>query len=126
MVEQYRYPVRRRAWEFPQGSWSQGAEGEEADLARAELMEETGLRPAILRRLGHLYGAYGFCSQGFDVFLALGLTQGETARERTELDMAHRFVHDQELAQMILAGDIVDAASLAAHSLFQLHVRPPV
>lgn len=22
LVEQYRYPAQRRAWEFPQGSWS--------------------------------------------------------------------------------------------------------
>jgi hypothetical protein len=24
LVEQYRYPVGRRAWEFPQGSWGHG------------------------------------------------------------------------------------------------------
>lgn len=72
LVEQYRYPVRRRAWEFPQGSWGAGASGCRADLAAAELREETGLHAAELRHLGHLYEAYGFCSQGFDVYLATG------------------------------------------------------
>ena len=27
LVEQFRYPVGRRAWEFPQGSWGTGARG---------------------------------------------------------------------------------------------------
>ena len=27
LVEQYRYPVRRRAWEVPQGSWGSGGTG---------------------------------------------------------------------------------------------------
>jgi 8-oxo-dGTP pyrophosphatase MutT (NUDIX family) len=45
MVEQYRYPVGRRAWEFPQGSWGHGNTGLSGDLARAELAEETGLQP---------------------------------------------------------------------------------
>src|ERR1700712_17154 len=42
LVEQYRYPVGQRFWEFPQGSW----EGQDVDpliLARAELREETGM-----------------------------------------------------------------------------------
>jgi ADP-ribose pyrophosphatase len=60
LVEQYRYPVRRRAWEFPQGSWGAQVSGSRADLAAAELREETGLHAAGLRHLGHLYEAYGF------------------------------------------------------------------
>src|ERR671935_2000273 len=62
LVEQYRYPVRRRAWEFPQGSWNSGS-GTPEELARAELAEETGLRAGHMRQLGHLCVAYGFCSQ---------------------------------------------------------------
>ena len=73
LVEQYRYPVARRAWEFPQGSWAGGSSGDQEALARAELAEETGLTAEEVVHLGHLHGAYGFCSQGFDVFLATGL-----------------------------------------------------
>ena len=64
LVEQFRYPVGRRGWEFPQGSWGSGASGTSAELARAELAEETGLRAGRLRHLGHLLEAPGFCSQG--------------------------------------------------------------
>ncbi len=84
LVEQYRYPVARRAWEFPQGSWSSDAAGSAAELAAAELREETGLRADHLRHLGHLHEAYGFCSQGFDVYLATGLHPGPPSREPTE------------------------------------------
>jgi len=39
MVEQFRYPIGRRALEFPQGSWPSGKSGSQDDLARAELRE---------------------------------------------------------------------------------------
>jgi 8-oxo-dGTP pyrophosphatase MutT (NUDIX family) len=117
LVEQFRYPVGRRAWEFPQGSWGAGAGGSAIDLARSELAEETGLRAGQLRHLGHLYEAYGFCSQGFDVYLATALQTGALAREETEQDMDHRAVSEQELRRMIQIGEVVDGASLAAYGL---------
>ena len=33
LVEQYRYPIGRRAWEFPQGTWSAGSSGDAEALA---------------------------------------------------------------------------------------------
>lgn len=124
MVEQYRYPVRRRAWEFPQGSWGADEPGGSAEeLARAELAEETGLRAGRMRHLGRLYGAYGFCSQGFTVWLAEDLTVGPTEREDSEQDMEHRHVTEPEFRQMVANGDVVDAATLAAYSLYELDRR---
>lgn len=120
LVEQFRYPVGRRAWEFPQGSWGAGGAGTSADLARAELAEETGLRAAELRHLGHLYEAYGFCSQGCDVYLATGLSSGRPAREESERDMRHRHVSEQDFQQMVRSGEVVDGASLAAYALLRL------
>jgi len=117
LVEQFRYPVGRRAWEFPQGSWGAGASGSNIDLARSELAEETGLRAGQLRHLGHLYEAYGFCSQGFDVYLATDLQIGAVAREETEQDMVHRAVSEKEFRRMIQTSEVVDGATLAAYSL---------
>jgi 8-oxo-dGTP pyrophosphatase MutT (NUDIX family) len=123
LVEQYRYAVGRRAWELPQGSWAGEPSGDQEALARAELAEETGLVAEEVVYLGHLYGAYGFCSQGFDVFLATGLRAGEPGREESERDMIHRFVTDAEFASLVRRGQIVDAATLAAHALLTLHER---
>jgi 8-oxo-dGTP pyrophosphatase MutT (NUDIX family) len=116
MVEQFRYPVGRRAWEFPQGSGTAG----QAELARRELAEETGLQAGTLTRLGHLYEAYGFSTQGFDVYLATDLVEGVPEREVTEQDMVHRAVTDAEITEMVRDGQIVDAPSLAALSLYRL------
>lgn len=124
LVEQYRYPVGRRAWEFPQGSWGRGAEGDQAALARQELAEETGLRAASLTHLGHLYEAYGFSTQGFDVYLAAGLSEGDPDREQSEQDMIHRAFTDAEITAMIRRGEIVDAPSLAALTLYRLQNDP--
>ncbi|MBY3553847.1 NUDIX hydrolase [Modestobacter lapidis] len=120
LVEQFRHPLGRRAWEFPQGTWSAGEDGTPEELARAELAEETGLRAAELRRLGHLDLAPGLSTQEFDVWLATGLTRGPTAREATEADMRHAFVPGSRLQAMIRDGRFTDGPSLAAYSLLLL------
>ena len=51
MVQQYRYPVGQRCWEFAQGAW-EGVDGDPEELARGELAEETGLRAGVMEHLG--------------------------------------------------------------------------
>lgn len=120
LVEQFRYPIGRRCWEFPQGSWGSGRSGDPTDLARQELAEETGLRAGTLTHLGHLYEAYGYSTQGFDIYLATDLTEGRPDREATEQDMIHRAFTDAEITALIRSGDLVDAPSLAALTLYRL------
>ena len=82
LVEQFRYPVQERCWEFPQGSWDEPTDATSEALARSELLQETGLRAAEIRHLGRLYEAYGFCSQAFDVYLATELRPGSSRLRR--------------------------------------------
>jgi 8-oxo-dGTP pyrophosphatase MutT (NUDIX family) len=121
LVQQYRYPVGRREWEFPQGGWSSGHSGSPVELAAAELREETGFDAESLVHLGHLYAAYGFSSQGYDVFLATGLTPGPTDLEDTEIDMIHEWRAEDEVRAMIARGEFADAHSVAALTLLDLH-----
>ncbi|TFV86294.1 NUDIX hydrolase [Blastococcus sp. CT_GayMR16] len=120
LVEQFRYPLGRRCWEFPQGTWGEGKDGSAEELARVELAEETGIRAGELRRLGHLDLAPGIMTQGFDVWLATDLTAGPTAREATEADMLSAFVPETDLRAMIADGRFTDGPSLAAFSLLFL------
>lgn len=120
LVEQYRYPVGLRRWEFPQGTFDPGHTGSPADLARAELAEETGLVAARLTHLGHLHCAYGMSSQGFDVYLATGLTRGEPRRGPEEQDMRQRWVPRAEFERLVRAGEITDDSTLAAYTLYLL------
>jgi ADP-ribose pyrophosphatase len=121
LVEQYRYSVGSRQWEFPQGAWPQGHGGTEQELAAAELAEETGFSAASLVHLGQLFAAYGYCGQHYDVFLATDLTPGEPRREVTEQDMVHRWFPEAEVRAMIRRGDLRDAHSVAALYLLDQH-----
>lgn len=120
LVEQYRYPVGGRYWEFPQGGWPADGDGDAAALARAELAEETGLRAGRLVHLGRLFNAYGYSSQSFDVFLATDLVAGEASREAEEQDMRQGWVSRREFERMVRAGAVPDANSVAAYALLQL------
>ncbi len=124
LVEQFRYPIGRRSWEFPQGTWTPGSSGTAEDLARTELAEETGLRAASVAHLGRLDLAPGLSTQQFDVWLATDLTSGPTAREASEADMRTALVPEADLHAMIRDGRFTDAPSLAAYSLFRLRTRP--
>ena len=123
LVEQYRYPVRGRYWEFPQGTATAGAARTPEELARAELAEETGLRAGRMRLLGHLYCAYGMSSQGFDVFLATELRPGPPAREASEQDMRQALVSRAEFERLVRSGRITDDSTLAAYALLLMAER---
>ena len=117
LVEQYRHPVGRRFWDFPQGAWETTPDAPAEELARGELAEETGLRARGMERLGTLYYAYGLLDQRFDVWLATGLEPGAPAREPTEQDLRCRRFSAAELEAMIRSGEIADAATIAAWHL---------
>lgn len=121
LVQQYRYPLAKRAWEFPQGAWGHGRSGSVRELAAAELAEETGLRADELVQLGTLDTSPGLSSQRFHVFLATGLTPGEPERELSEADMVHEWRAEGEVRAMIGRGELTDSHSVAALALFDLH-----
>ena len=121
LVEQFRYPIGRRSWEFPMGTWPAGHSGTAEQLARQELQEETGLTAASWRQLGgRMHHAPGFCSQGFTVFHATDLTAGPHNREATESDMVQAVVSEAEFRAMIVDGRIVDGPTMAAYALFRM------
>ncbi|BBX45380.1 NUDIX hydrolase [Mycobacterium cookii] len=124
LVEQFRYPLGLRRWEFPQGTAPDLVDVEPAALAERELREETGLRAESLAFLGLLDVAAGISSQRGRVFLATGITEGQHEREHEEQDMHSAWFSRAELEQMIIDGEITDAQSLAAWTLFLLAAHP--
>ena len=121
LVEQFRYPLGERRWEFCQGTAPDLASVEAKELAARELREETGLRAEELTELGILDVAPGMSSQRGTVFLATGLTEGEPERELEEQDMRSAWIHRAEFEAMIARGEITDAQSVAAYMLLLLH-----
>lgn len=121
LVEQFRYPLGARRWEFPQGTAPDLADAEPTELAERELREETGLRATSFEPLGLLDVAPGMSNQRGWVFLATGITEGEAEREHEEQDMRSAWFPREEVERMIHTGVIVDAQSVAAYGLFLLH-----
>lgn len=120
LVEQFRYPIGRRSWEFPMGGWPPGKSGSMLELAQAELQEETGLTAGAWTLLGKLHEAPGFCSQGFGVYYATDLHAGAHDREDSEVDMVQGTFTRQQLRSMIVDGTIVDGTTVAAYGLLLL------
>jgi 8-oxo-dGTP pyrophosphatase MutT (NUDIX family) len=120
LVEQFRYPLGMRRWEFPQGTAPGQEESDPIELANRELREETGLRATSMEFLGMLDVAPGMSSQRGRVFLATGLTEGEHDREHEEQDMHSEWFSRDQVERMIRGGEITDAQTIAAWALLLL------
>jgi len=120
LVEQYRYPVGARFLEFPQGTWETKPDADPIDVARGELQEETGLVAAEMNYLGHLFIAYGMSSQGFHIFSASGLHQGETSLDPEEQDLIVKRMTIAQFESAIRSGSIKDAGTLSAWMLLKM------
>ncbi|GAY12390.1 ADP-ribose pyrophosphatase [Pseudonocardia sp. N23] len=123
LVEQFRYPVCARRWEFPAGTAPDRAAPHPDDLAVQELVEETGLAAGRMELLGTIDVAPGMSSQRGHVYLATELTQGPAQREATEADMRAGWFTPAEFEAMIDEGAVADAQTLAAYALLMLRDR---
>jgi 8-oxo-dGTP pyrophosphatase MutT (NUDIX family) len=111
LVGQERYTLDAYSWELPMG----GAPLEEPPLAAAqrELKEETGLSAEHWNELMNLHTSNSVTDEVGIVYLAEGLTEGETEFEETE-DLAIRRLPIDDAIAMAMDGRITDAISVAA------------
>ena len=122
MIYQYRHAVGRRLWEMPAGLLDVAGE-DPVEAARRELREEAGLEAAEWSTLLDLVPSPGFSDEAIRVFLARGLTEVGRPElgDDEEADLTTRWVPLSVAVRMVLAGTIVNAATvaavLAAHAL---------
>jgi 8-oxo-dGTP pyrophosphatase MutT (NUDIX family) len=111
LVGQDRYTLGEYSWELPMG----GAPLDEAPLAAAkrELKEETGLSADRWSEIMRLHTSNSITDEIGIVYVAEGLTEGETAFEETE-DLQIRKLPLYEAVQLVNDGEITDAISVAA------------
>jgi ADP-ribose pyrophosphatase len=115
LERQYRHAANQYLWELPAGKLDAG----ETPLAGAqrELAEETGYRAKKWRPLVEYYASPGFLGESMKVFLAEGLTPGETHLEEDE-EIELRLVKLSELLKMIEKGAILDGKTLTSVLLY--------
>jgi len=119
LVEQYRYPVEGRYWEFPQGS-SKAYRSDPLATAKAELYEETGVVAKTLSHVGRLFEAYGYSNQAFDAYFATDLQLVGAEPEPEEEGIVTQTFAVADVERMILDGVIRDAVTVATFGLLRL------
>ena len=117
LVEQYRYPVGERFWEFPQGSWEEKSQEDHEKMAMGELREETGLIADTMIYVGFQYEGYGFSNQGYHIYFATGFTRTERQLDVEEEDLITRAFPLEEFEAMLLSGQIKDTSTTSAYCL---------
>lgn len=111
MVEQYRYPYSEVVLEIPAGK----RDGDEEPLegGMRELKEETGAVAENYTFLGELYPTPGYCGEVIYMYLATGLSYGETDPDEDEF-LNLKKVPLEKAVEMIMSGEIKDAKTQAA------------
>ncbi|MET0624274.1 MAG: NUDIX hydrolase, partial [Pyrinomonadaceae bacterium] len=110
LVRTFRYAVGKECVETVQGGTEEGEESAEA--ARRELKEELGVEASELIDLGLVDAVTSQVYSPAQIFLARGLSFGETERESTE-DLQTVKVEFDEAVRMVMDGRITQGISCA-------------
>ncbi len=106
-VRQFRYAHGEVLLEIPAGKLEEGEDDHRAAVLR-ELSEETGARCNELIYLGKLYPSPAIFTEVIHMYLAKGLTFGETHPDEDEFLEVTR-VPLETLKEMVMRGEIYDA-----------------
>jgi ADP-ribose pyrophosphatase len=106
LIRQYRYAAEGYLYEIPAGRLN--PEENPRDCALRELKEETGCSAEHVDELFTMYTTPGFTDEKIHLFMATGLTSGETKHEADEFLELQPMPLSQAL-QMIQAGEIQDS-----------------
>ena len=110
MERQYRHAANGFLWELPAGKLEPG----EDPLAGAqrELEEETGYRAKKWKPLAEFFASPGFLGESMKVFLAEGLTPGQTNFDEDE-NIELRLVKLSDVLKLIYSGEVQDGKTMA-------------
>ena len=111
LIRQYRYAAESYLYEVPAGRLDPGEAP--AACAHRGLREETGYTASRVEHLFTMYTTPGFTDEKIHLFLATGLTPGESAREADEFMELVPTRLSAALA-MIERGEIQDAKTALA------------
>ena len=111
LVEQFRYPYSEVVLEIPAGK----RDGNEEPLegGKRELKEEIGATAQNYEFLGELYPTPGYCGEIIYMYLATGLTFGESCPDEDEF-LNVKKLPLKKAVEMVLSGDIKDAKTQTA------------
>lgn len=111
LLRQYRYAAEQYLYEVPAGRLDPGESPR--DCAVRELREETGCSASKIEFLFTMFTTPGFTDERIHVFLAAGLSRGDTSHEADEF-MTVETVTLSRALRLIQEGEIKDAKTALA------------
>ena len=111
LIRQYRIAFEEEVLEMPAGKLEKGEDPFEA--AKRELSEETGFTAKHYFNLGEMWPTVGYCGEKIYIYLATGLTKGETHPDEDEFVTTVKLPFEQ-VYEMCMDGRIKDGKTLIA------------
>ena len=115
LIKNYRVAVDETLVELPAGTIDPGEPP--LDTAIRELAEETGYRAKKMEQVGEFYMSPGILDERMFVFVATGLSEGETSLDVGEIVEPYLVAWDDAM-QMTIDGSIRDAKTIAALAMY--------
>jgi ADP-ribose pyrophosphatase len=109
LIKNWRIAVGETLVELPAGTLEPSEPP--AKTAERELIEETGYRAQHIEFLHAFYLSPGILDEKMHLYLATGLTAGETAREEGE-EIENWLVPFADAIEMVIRGEIRDAKTI--------------
>lgn len=110
LVRQHRVAVDRMTLEIPAGKLD-SAQEDPLDCAVRELREETGLSAKAMTHMTTILTTPGFCTEKIAIYLAQGLSQGDTHPDEDEFLGLIRMPLD-EAVSLVMRGEIRDSKTI--------------
>lgn len=111
LVRQYRYPVDKITYEIPAGKLDKSKKESLVSCAKRELKEETGYTAKKITKLFSFFPSSTFSNEELYIYLAEGLTAGETHPDEDEF-VEKIIVPFKKAIDMIKTGKIKDAKTV--------------
>lgn len=111
LVRQFRYPYGEELLEIPAGKLEPGEDPLACGLR--ELREETGFTAETVDSLGVIYPTPGYLDEVLHLYVARGLTPGETCPDEGEF-LSIETMPFETLYQHVLDGTVRDAKTVVA------------
>ena len=111
LVRQYRIPYDDILLEIPAGKLDSKEENPK-DAAARELSEETGLVSKEIKHIGDFYPSVGFLDENLRLFVATGLSEGQTHPDEDEYLDVVKMPFD-EAVKLVIDGTIKDGKTIA-------------